>query len=74
MAAADPPRPAPRLIEYTAEEIRRLLHQTVWHVQHDPLVIAAQSLWRRTHQTTAKRIHYARRRQRALILDPPRDF
>jgi hypothetical protein len=54
------------LIDYTAEEIRRLLHQTAWHVQHHPTVIAAQSLWRRTHQTIAKRIHYRQRRQRAL--------
>ena len=66
MATADPPPPAPRLIDYTAEEIRRLLHQTIWHVHHAPLVIAAQSLWRRTHQAVAKRIHYAKRRRQAL--------
>lgn len=66
LAAAHPAPLVERLIDYTAEEIRRLLHQTVWHVQHHPAVIAAQSLWRRRHQTAAKRIHYAQRRQRAL--------
>ena len=66
LAAADPTPLVERLIDYTAEEIRRLLHQTVWHVHHIPTVVVAQSLWRRAHQTMAKRIHYRQRRQRAL--------
>ena len=66
MAAAASPPLAEQLIDYTAEEIRRLLHQTLWHVQPVPAMVAAQSLWRRIHQTVAKRIHYRQRRQRAL--------
>ncbi|MER7577968.1 hypothetical protein [Streptomyces sp. NPDC126514] len=59
-----------QLIDFTAEEIRRLLHQTLWHVQHAPLTVAAHSLWRRTHQTIAKRIHYKKRQRQALEAPP----
>ncbi|TDU03430.1 hypothetical protein EDD99_1858 [Streptomyces sp. 846.5] len=54
-----PPTPGlfERLIDYTAEEIRRLLNQTLWHVHHPAALVFAQSLWRRTHQTVSKRIH-----------------
>jgi hypothetical protein len=38
------------LIDYTAEEIRRLLHQTIWHVAIPRSVAFAQPLWRRAHQ------------------------
>jgi hypothetical protein len=49
------------VIAYTCEEIRRLLHQTLWHVRIPPAAVAAQSIWRRTRQATAKRLHYRRR-------------
>ncbi|MET8518424.1 hypothetical protein [Streptomyces sp. NPDC005077] len=54
------------MIDYTAEEIRRLLHQTLWHQTVPHLVVFTQSLWRRTHQAVARRIHYEQRRRRAL--------
>ena len=38
------------MIDYTAEEIRRLLHQTLWHVTIPHAIVFAQSLWRRAHQ------------------------
>ncbi|MGW2207701.1 hypothetical protein [Streptomyces sp. NPDC001774] len=69
VAAAEPAAPArqrPALIPYTAEEIRRLLHQTLWHVHHHDTVVAAQSLWRRAHQALAHRIHYEHRRRQTL--------
>jgi hypothetical protein len=65
-APAPPTGQRPELIDYTAEEIRRLLHQTIWHVHHLPMVIATQSLWRRAHQAIARKIHYEKRRQQAL--------
>lgn len=49
------------MIAYTCEEIRRLLHQTLWHVRIPAAVVAAQSLWRRTRQAVAKRLHYRQR-------------
>ncbi|GFH39596.1 hypothetical protein [Streptomyces pacificus] len=53
------------MIDYTAEEIRRLLHQTLWHVTIPHAIVFAQSLWRRAHQAVARRIHYERHQRQA---------
>ncbi|MFE5681574.1 hypothetical protein ACFQ8A_41600, partial [Streptomyces erythrochromogenes] len=52
-------RPAGELIRYSAEEIRRLLNRLAWPSPPvSAALVVAQSLWRRTHQTRARRSHH----------------
>ena len=50
-----------RLIPITVPEVRRLLTRLVWTVNHPVELVLSWSLWRRRHQTQARRCHYQRR-------------
>lgn len=49
------------LIPMTVPEVRRLLTRLVWKVNHPAEFVLSWSLWRRHHQTQARRCHYQRR-------------
>ena len=50
-----------RLIPITVPEVRRLLTRLVWTVNQPAELVLSWSMWRRYHQTQARRCHYQRR-------------
>jgi hypothetical protein len=55
------------LLPLTVPEIRRLLVALVWTTPVKPGLVLAWSRWRRRHQARARRAHYQRQQQRAVL-------
>ena len=55
------------VVALTVAELRRLLARPVWRPPVDPAFTLAWSLWRRRHQTTARRAHYQQQRSKLRL-------